>query len=582
VKEQVGIQVVIGLAVRLSSINQQLAYLYIFIDPFEPNCCMYNPGQNRLRKARTACPLFNPFYMIKFIHTYSIQFIVLFLVLYVPAVTAVTFEEPQQVSDEFRPFITTWKTDNEGASNDNQVRVPMIGDGYDFTVDWGDGSEPQDHSANPGIDVVHFKEHTYAESGTYTISITGTFPRIYFFNAGDREKILSVEQWGDIEWTSMERAFNGASNLNIHATDAPDLSEVQNMSQMFNLASSINADLNHWDTSTITDMRMAFRRASQFNGKIESWDTGNVTDMSNMFIEAEAFNQDIGRWDVGEVTTMAAMFREAKAFNRNIGSWDTGKVTNMNNMFRDAENFNQDISLWNTAAVDNMSGMFMEAATFNQDISGWNTGSLGMASQMFRNASAFDQDLGGWDMGSVWVLENYESTSGLGEILSNSGLSTKNYDATLSGWAAFVEGNNGPADIVLGADGLTYCKGADTRKLLVDNYNWTINDAGSAVDCIPTDLEMEDVLPRYISLHQNYPNPFNPSTLINFDLPEAGYARVVIYDLMGRSVQTLADGHLSAGSHQVSFDAGRLSSGAYLYRLETAGFTATRKMMLVK
>jgi len=69
--------------------------------------------------------------------------------------------------------------------------------------------------------------------------------------------------------------------------------------------------------------------------------------------------------------------------------------------------------------------------------------------------------------------------------------------------------------------------------------------------------------------------------MIRFDLPVAGYTWMVIYDLMGRSVQTLVDGHLSAGSHQVSFGAGRLSSGTYIYRLETAGFTATRKMMLV-
>jgi hypothetical protein len=95
-------------------------------------------------------------------------------------------------------------------------------------------------------------------------------------------------------------------------------------------------------------------------------------------------------------------------------------------------------------------------------------------------------------------------------------------------------------------------------------------------------LNLQDDLHSHFSLNQNYPNPFNPSTLINFDLPVAGYARVVIYDLMGRSVQTLVDGPLSAGSHQVTFDAGRLASGVYLYRLETAGFTATQKMILVK
>ncbi|CAN5428041.1 hypothetical protein BH23BAC3_BH23BAC3_28240 [soil metagenome] len=70
----------------------------------------------------------------------------------------------------------------------------------------------------------------------------------------------------------------------------------------------------------------------------------------------------------------------------------------------------------------------------------------------------------------------------------------------------------------------------------------------------------------------------NPSLSEQVDDPEY----IQDYDLMGRSVQTLVDGQLSAGSHQVTFDAGRLSSGVYLYRLDTVGFTATRKMMLVK
>ncbi|CAN5428108.1 hypothetical protein BH23BAC3_BH23BAC3_28250 [soil metagenome] len=96
------------------------------------------------------------------------------------------------------------------------------------------------------------------------------------------------------------------------------------------------------------------------------------------------------------------------------------------------------------------------------------------------------------------------------------------------------------------------------------------------------DSPYPDEIPTLSALHQNYPNPFNPTTMINFDIPVAGHVRVVIYDLTGRSVQTLVDGQLSAGSHQVTFDAGRLSSGVYLYRLETAGFTATRKMMLMK
>ncbi|MCC5941917.1 MAG: BspA family leucine-rich repeat surface protein [Balneolaceae bacterium] len=380
---------------------------------------------------------------------------------------------------DFSPFITTWQVE-EG---DLQISIPMIGNGYDFTIDWGDGTDPEDYSNNPGDGVEHSLSHTYSEEGEYEVSISGDFPRIYFFNSPDSDKIIDVVQWGDIEWSSMERAFTGASNLNISATDAPDLSSVESMRQMFNLASSLNADLNHWDTSNITDMYMTFRRAAQFNGNIEDWKTGKVTDMSNMFIEAEMFNQDIGGWDVGEVRNMAGMFRDAKAFNQNIGSWTTVEVTNMNNLFRDAESFNGDISQWETDKVESMANMFEGATAFNQDISGWKTGNLESAFQMFNNAQNFDQDLGDWDLSSVSVLEGYESTTGLGEMFNNSGLSTENYDATLIGWAVFVENNDGPKNIVLGTEGLTYCNGADARESLINDHGWTINGDEESATC---------------------------------------------------------------------------------------------------
>lgn len=91
-----------------------------------------------------------------------------------------------------------------------------------------------------------------------------------------------------------------------------------------------------------------------------------------------------------------------------------------------------------------------------------------------------------------------------------------------------------------------------------------------------------EAFPSAFTLHQNYPNPFNPRTTIRFDLPRQGDVRLDIYDLLGRNVAKLVDEPREAGTHSVSFEAGGLASGVYLYRLTSGGFVQTRKMILVR
>ena len=84
------------------------------------------------------------------------------------------------------------------------------------------------------------------------------------------------------------------------------------------------------------------------------------------------------------------------------------------------------------------------------------------------------------------------------------------------------------------------------------------------------------------ALAQNYPNPFNPSSTIAFRLRISGHATLRVYDLLGRAVATLLDGYHEAGEHSVHFDGSRLSSGVYVYRLQSAGTTLTRRMLLLR
>jgi flagellar hook assembly protein FlgD len=95
------------------------------------------------------------------------------------------------------------------------------------------------------------------------------------------------------------------------------------------------------------------------------------------------------------------------------------------------------------------------------------------------------------------------------------------------------------------------------------------------------------IAPAAFELAQNHPNPFNPATVIRYSLPQAGFARLSIYDLLGRRVRTLLDGVQPAGAQQVTWDSrddsGRLvASGIYFYRLESEGLVQTRRLMLTR
>lgn len=158
---------------------------------------------------------------------------------------------------------------------------------------------------------------------------------------------------------------------------------------------------------------------------------------------------------------------------------DLSNVTNMSYMFSGATAFNGDISGWDTPNVTTVLSMFEGATAFNQDISSWETGNVTNMAYMFNGATAFDQDLGNWDIGNVTNMAN---------MLSYSGMSVANLDATLTGWRNFADQNNGPYNIKLGLDGLTICVNTiNVATYLGEDatYNWsfTVADVVIQDDC---------------------------------------------------------------------------------------------------
>ncbi len=300
--------------------------------------------------------------------------------------------------DDGWAFVTTWDT---SLAEGNTVTLALAGD-VNATIDWGDDTVETVTTPGPHV-------HDYGSEGIYTVSVTGS---VTAYNSADnggvaseREKLISVDSWGQLGLASMYGAFCRCSNLVSVPGTSDGIEAVTNMGYMFNYAWAFNQDIGSWDTSSVTNMHGMFWDASAFNQDINNWNTSSVTNMHGMFWDASAFTQNIGGWNTSSVTNMGWMFRYASSFNQDINSWDTSSVTDMDHMFRNASSFNQDINSWDTSSVTNMTQMFRNASSFNQDIGNWNTSSVTSMYGMFWVASAFNQDIGNWNTSSVTDMD---------------------------------------------------------------------------------------------------------------------------------------------------------------------------------
>ena len=164
---------------------------------------------------------------------------------------------------EGRPFITRWK-----GEAGKELRIPIHGNGYKLIIKRAsDGSVlVTEH------DCYGTYSYTPSEDGELLVEAVPSMSLSIRMNEGSAEALLRVEQFGTVEWQTMENAFRGCTNLQFSAgIDTPDLSQVTNMSYMFYGCTSFNQSLNNWNVS-------------------------QVTNMSGMFVGCTSFNQDLGMW----------------------------------------------------------------------------------------------------------------------------------------------------------------------------------------------------------------------------------------------------------------------------------------------
>lgn len=373
-------------------------------------------------------------------------------------VTAVVPSSPQ-----FDPeaFVIQVDTGILGQTNENQFLIQVAGTifGNNYDVKTSDGQTFTGQTGNLTI--------TFPSKGQYLIEIKGTIAISYFITL-DRNKLLKVLNWG-LTSIGLNRAFEGCSNLQIEALDAPNL-QAGFTQRIFNGRITINDSIGSWDISPLTSILAAFQNNSVFNSNINNWDVSGMTSLSTinneLFIGCSSFNQPLDLWDVSANTSFYSMFSGCRRFNQDLSTWNVSSGTSFYSMFSGCSVFNQDISNWNMSNAKEVNSMFQQASAFNQDLSTWDVSNITNFTLMFYLATSFNQNLGAWQL-------RLAGTS-LSNIFRNSGMSTANYTDTIVGWANYVFNNSGtPSGVnMINQAGMTF----DTSRSGGTNFA----DAGAA------------------------------------------------------------------------------------------------------
>ena len=353
-------------------------------------------------------------------------------------------------------FVTKWRGSNEKPTE-------LLLKGKDIRIWVYKISEPR-----PATETVTFakdKEVDFEkwsfetqENQEYYVEMLGELKSLQVVSYPD---LITIEQWGDIQWTSLTSAFKDCNRLSIPTTAGKpnltrctslvstfegckneqfttinaaqwDVSKVLYFSGMFLGCSYFNDNVGGWDMSSATTIKQMFQscgkfeqnltnwggnklakvrnfdqlfhECNNFTGKgLSTWNVSNGESFAYTFYRCTNFNEDISSWKVDKATDFSSMFFGCRYFNQNLSSWKVKNVTSFKNMFNGCEVFESDLSSWlkgaNSAKI--LSGMFAGCSKFNADVKDWNVaGVLEMAS-LFYNCKNFNRDVSKWTVGNV-------------------------------------------------------------------------------------------------------------------------------------------------------------------------------------
>ena len=350
--------------------------------------------------------------------------------------------------------------------------------GSSFQVVWGDSSTD---STGLGTGIhSHTYSNTTGSSIDYELEYNGgttTDPCTYvrFDDNGDaasRNAIVEVSHWGSTQFTNLQNMFRNLVNNDVTATDTPNLSNATSLSGMFQSNQSLvnsNGSIGDWDISNINNITFLFNGANNFNVNISKWDTSSCYSFYWLFKNATSFNQDVSTkyvtandsptgsaywaWNTSAVGNIQNAFSNTSSFapasgsNPGIYNWNTSSIVNMKLAFT-SSSYGKPLNTaliqagssptgnsyvaWDVSNVTTFESMF-NSSTFNSDISKWKlksgSGKIVQLKEMFRNNTTFNQDISTKTIAAVdspygtqYEAWNIESSDRISEVIRNSGV----------------------------------------------------------------------------------------------------------------------------------------------------------------
>ena len=222
-------------------------------------------------------------------------------------------------------------------------------------------------------------------------------------------------------------------------------------------------------------------------------------------------------------------------------------------------------SSWNTINTGIQSNIV--DISFINSLTGFAAGNTNSGSLIFKSTNEGNT----WSVINTFGLEYFSSIS----CQNSSVIYVSGINKLLK---SIDSGNNWSQILSFSNAGNTYisCYNKDTLVVSKSNTIYRSNNGGTYI------VINNQIIPDNYSLSQNYPNPFNPTTNIKFSIVKTGQAKLIVYDVQGREVQTLVNERLQPGTYEASFDGSALNTGVYFYKLITGTFSETKKMLLIK